>query len=589
MFKILKCFLFFVAILIPKFAYPQSGLRKSLERLDKNENGEIDPHEITPLARPYLERIAESHRMSLERSNDIDKLQEAARIYHALKNGVAGKRVQPQLNATVRPFGLDHEDEVIPDFGLAEVEYPYTLEDLEEADRTLGRYDRDDDGYIDYQEMLRAKWTHRDPMKEDYDGDNRLNRLELAQRYARRRLLSDDSDELVQRARRVGNGIRPSDRDQDERRSRTEWYRKGGDNIRLTWDLMERFDRNRNGKLQSTETAELGLPVNQIDTNRDGEITREEMHQYVSVMQDESGAGATPIPEWFFERDSNDDGQVEMFEFASEWNRSLIDEFTELDINSDGFLTVEEMGQSKSMGGGAYRNRNAVVLPPRRTIISEIVIDDEFFIDDLDVKLSITHSHCQDLDAYLVGPNGHQIELFSGVGGHDDNFEETMFDDQSRYPITKARPPFRGTFLPEAVLKRQPSLSSFNEKSIQGVWQLMIRGTRNERFGMLHGWSLVVRPMESLFPGNDAAAVADDGIQPSGLELSQSIKFQRQMATEDPQGGFEKFKSKNLDYGELQQRMEAAVQSGKMTREQVNKIWEKFKSKDKSNRIEDRR
>ena len=35
----------------------QSGLRESLERLDVNENGVIEPEEVTPLARPYLERI----------------------------------------------------------------------------------------------------------------------------------------------------------------------------------------------------------------------------------------------------------------------------------------------------------------------------------------------------------------------------------------------------------------------------------------------------------------------------------------------------------------------------------------------------
>ncbi len=34
--------------------FAQSGLRESLERLDRNEDGEISPDEITPLARPYL-------------------------------------------------------------------------------------------------------------------------------------------------------------------------------------------------------------------------------------------------------------------------------------------------------------------------------------------------------------------------------------------------------------------------------------------------------------------------------------------------------------------------------------------------------
>ena len=61
----------------------QAGLRDSLERLDTNEDGEIQPDEITPLARPYLERVAKSRKMSLDRPNRIDKWQEAARIYYA--------------------------------------------------------------------------------------------------------------------------------------------------------------------------------------------------------------------------------------------------------------------------------------------------------------------------------------------------------------------------------------------------------------------------------------------------------------------------------------------------------------------------
>ena len=35
----------------------QAGLRDSLEKLDRNQNGYIEPDEVTPLSRPYLERI----------------------------------------------------------------------------------------------------------------------------------------------------------------------------------------------------------------------------------------------------------------------------------------------------------------------------------------------------------------------------------------------------------------------------------------------------------------------------------------------------------------------------------------------------
>nr|MBC8874928.1 proprotein convertase P-domain-containing protein [Planctomycetota bacterium] len=114
------------------------------------------------------------------------------------------------------------------------------------------------------------------------------------------------------------------------------------------------------------------------------------------------------------------------------------------------------------------------------------------------------------LDAYLTGPDGQRIELFTEVGGEGDHFDETILDDQGRYPIVKARPPFKGTFLPEALIKKQPSLSHFNGKSVKGVWQLVVRCTRSERFGMLHNWGLIVRPEEGMLGSTMAVPSQED-------------------------------------------------------------------------------
>ena len=126
-------------------------------------------------------------------------------------------------------------------------------------------------------------------------------------------------------------------------------------------------------------------------------------------------------------------------------------------------------------------------------------------IGDLDLQLSITHSNIGYLDATLTGPDGQRIELFSEIGGSGNNFEETRFDDQAEYPINKARPPFQGTFLPMAQIKRQPSLSHYVGKNAKGIWQLVIRGTRSDRFGMLHNWRLIIKPREDILQGPSAA------------------------------------------------------------------------------------
>ena len=480
------------SLLTAQQSYGQAGLRESLERLDRNQNGLIEPKEITPLARPYLERITKERRIDLDRPNEIHKLQEAARVYYALANGVAGKRVLPQGGGTVLPFGPLPDQPLVPEFGLARVKYPYIQDDLDEADQTLRRYDDNNDGYIDRTEAENVKWTHRNPFDDDLDQDERLSRLELGQRYARRRLLQGDASELVQKARRTGGEIRSSTQ-KESRDDSSQWARQGGSKYWLTASLMSRFDLNKNGRLEPAEVLSLGLPVGKIDVDRNGELTREELFALVAEMQNQAGDLTEGVPGWFYELDVDQDGQVAMHEFATTWTTDKRQEFESLDTNSDGLLTSAEVLRATATIRDGYRNDNAEVLPPFRTVISEIEVDDDFVIRDLNVQLSITHSNVDSLDGYLTGPDGQRIELFTEIGGSGNHFDRTVFDDQARVPITKASPPFNGTFLPEGLLNRQPGLSIFNGKNAKGVWQLVIRGTRNERFGMLHNWSLQMK------------------------------------------------------------------------------------------------
>ncbi|MDP6060467.1 MAG: calcium sensor EFh, partial [Pirellulaceae bacterium] len=326
----------------------QSGIRESLERLDKNQDGMIERDEITPLARPYLERIMRALRMSIDRPNEIDKLQEAARVYSALQNGVKGSDVRPEGESSVKPFGTDPDQPLVPGFGLAVVKYPYTQADLDFADRTMRSHDRNDDGYIDRAEAARNRWTHRNPFDDDLDKDNRLSRLELGQRYARRRLLKGASGELRKKSWRTGNGVRSSTPQERDRRDESQWWRRGGSQTWLTASVMGRFDSNRNGRLDLQEMQTLGIPSGRIDVDRDGEVTREELQAFMTEMQDEVGDLAEGLPGWFYELDADRDGQVEMSEFATEWTDQKLQEFAMLDTNGDALLTAAEVIQSKA-------------------------------------------------------------------------------------------------------------------------------------------------------------------------------------------------------------------------------------------------
>ncbi|MFN3189503.1 MAG: proprotein convertase P-domain-containing protein [Aureliella sp.] len=509
-----SCLLSLVALPVSE-AHAQAGLRESLERLDKDEDGRIGPDEITPLARPYLERIAKARRLSLYRENDISDFQEAARIYYALQNGVASDRTRATPDESLRSFRPDDDDYLVPEFGLAEVKYRYTQDDVDEAENTLNRYDRDDNGFLSRREVLRARWTHLDPFESDVNKDNQLSKMELIQRYARRRLLDDASDELVQRARRVGNGIEPSRKRPEGREDRSSWWRRGGSSSWLAASLLGRFDANRNGRLEAGESAELGMPVGIIDIDRNGELTREELLAYLQPMQEEFGEPGDGLPGWFYELDQNRDTQISMPEFAAEWSDGRVEEFDRLDLNQDGLLTESEVLQAKSVMGGSFSNDTATILPPRKTIISEIEVTEDLEIRELSLQLSITHTSVGYLDGYLTGPDGQRIELFTEVGGSGDHFQKTTFSDKASAPINKARPPFEGKFLPEGLVKRQPGLGHWTGKNAKGVWQLVIRGTRSERFGMLHDWKLMFQAQEDSigerFAAMQAEKEANDG------------------------------------------------------------------------------
>jgi subtilisin-like proprotein convertase family protein/Ca2+-binding EF-hand superfamily protein len=477
----------------PQQAHAQAGLREALEALDTNQNGVIEVGEITPLSRPYLERVLKTDRRSIDKDRSISRIMEYVRIHYAIKNGVSGKDVQPTPENRVKGFGPDPDKPIVPGFGLGRIKYPYKQEDLDEADETLGRYDKNGDGLISRAEAMRSRWTHRNPFDDDINKDDQLSKMELTQRYARRRLLEEDVDELRQKAKRVGKDLEAS---RKRRTDDSQWWRQGGSSFWLTASLMGRFDANRNGRLEVEETASLGIPASKLDLDGDGEILRDELFPLIKLMQDKAGDMTVGLPGWFYEVDENRDKQVSLAEFAAVSRR--LSEFRLLDVNGDGLLTVKEASAAESIVGGNYRNERAEVLPPQRTIISEIDIEDDFLVGDLDVMVSITHSHVGHLDAFLTSPDGQRVELFSEVGGGGDHFENTIFDDQSPVPITKAKPPFKGKFRSKGPERNQPGLNAFNDKSVKGVWQLVVRGTRSDRFGMLHSWSLNVTPKDDI-------------------------------------------------------------------------------------------
>ena len=125
-------------------------------------------------------------------------------------------------------------------------------------------------------------------------------------------------------------------------------------------------------------------------------------------------------------------------------------------------------------------------IPDQSTITSTLSVPDALTIDDVNVQLDITHTNDQDLDVYLIAPDGTRVELFTDVGGGRDNFTGTTLDDEAGTAITSGSAPFAGSFRPEG------SLADFDGKDSAGTWTLEIDDDRRRQTGQLIDWSVTI-------------------------------------------------------------------------------------------------
>ena len=145
-----------------------------------------------------------------------------------------------------------------------------------------------------------------------------------------------------------------------------------------------------------------------------------------------------------------------------------------------------EVGSTPILVTSDYTNDHNVNIHDLSTVTSSIVINDVGTIADLNVKINLTHTWDDDLDIYLIAPDGTRIKLTTDNGGSGNNYANTIFDDEASTSITSGNAPFSGTFRPEELL------SVLDGKSMQGTWKLEITDDQGGDIGKLHSWSLEV-------------------------------------------------------------------------------------------------
>lgn len=129
------------------------------------------------------------------------------------------------------------------------------------------------------------------------------------------------------------------------------------------------------------------------------------------------------------------------------------------------------------------------------------------------VSASITHPKVEDLDLYLLAPDGTTIELSTDNGGTGDNYgqssadnQRAFFDDDAKYSITTQSAPFVGTFKPETPL------SVLRGRLLNGTWRLRVSDDTAGNAGTLNCWSLHLYPATCTGGGGPCAPCPDQTI-----------------------------------------------------------------------------
>lgn len=149
---------------------------------------------------------------------------------------------------------------------------------------------------------------------------------------------------------------------------------------------------------------------------------------------------------------------------------SSVNNFTTKEITCNTFSAIDLPTEISILEGISYT--------------STITVGANFSITDINVTVDIEHTWLSDLEITLTSPTGTIVTLTNENGGSGDNYNNTIFDQESVTSITNGTAPFTGTFKPEG------DLSAIYGEMSAGDWILTVTDKVAEDGGQINSFEI---------------------------------------------------------------------------------------------------
>jgi Ca2+-binding EF-hand superfamily protein len=298
----------------------------SLQRIDANGNGLLEPQEVPSTMRALVDRAARRagldprkpisiSKLNRHRSESVKSPRDNSEKSEQRRNGRDRNRDRrssrdenrdrgrerrnswvskgpsaddhgvpgfgEEIDLPLVPgFGEEIDLPLVPGFGEAfdgqvvvvSLEEKYVPELLRYVDGILNRYDTNKNRILDAGEWKAVRWRS-DPHASDKNGDGRLTRSELAVRIA---------GFWGEKAYRRSGDKKGSDNASSREKSKTGKRSSSDKYARYAASLMRQYDKNRSGVLEKDEASQLRGYLAGSDRNGDGKVTASELKSRLS-------------------------------------------------------------------------------------------------------------------------------------------------------------------------------------------------------------------------------------------------------------------------------------------------------------------